>query len=231
ISHNLVRQDLPEDNSSEVLHYLYNPYEPGHPDILAICERIKAKYPALARMARNMLTIPIAGVGVERLFNMARDIIYYRRNRFRPQTIENIMILKRTQWFTQGRTNELLPADKATLNAWKEDMMNDRETQAALTPLADGWIDLTQEDDELDDAEPIPSTQWIGSGCESDSSQSDWEVADPDHGVFGSRMPRPQQTTQTQDEDTLPTANVEVRIPRKTRLSGVQSQHNLALRP
>jgi len=32
---------------------------------------------------------------------MTRDVIIYRRNRFREHTIKNIMIIKRTNWFAR----------------------------------------------------------------------------------------------------------------------------------
>ena len=39
-----------------------------------------------------MLTILVIGAGVERLFNTARDICYYRRGRMKAETIEELML-------------------------------------------------------------------------------------------------------------------------------------------
>ena len=45
-------------------------------------------------MARDTLAVPASGVGVERLFNMARDICHYRRSRLKAETISKLMIMK-----------------------------------------------------------------------------------------------------------------------------------------
>jgi hypothetical protein len=46
-------------------------------------------------MAKDVLTILVSDVGVERLFSMTRDVVIFRRNQFHEATIENIMILKK----------------------------------------------------------------------------------------------------------------------------------------
>ncbi|KAJ5316459.1 hypothetical protein N7476_006766 [Penicillium atrosanguineum] len=50
------------------------------------------KYPTLARVARDIFSIPATGAGVERLFNSARDIYYYRRGRLNSTTIQDLMM-------------------------------------------------------------------------------------------------------------------------------------------
>jgi pyruvate/2-oxoacid:ferredoxin oxidoreductase beta subunit len=45
-------------------------------------------------MARDFLAVPIAGVGVERIFSLARDIVTYRRNRLKGVTIADLLIAK-----------------------------------------------------------------------------------------------------------------------------------------
>ena len=44
-------------------------------------------------MARDFLYIPVARTRVKHIFNSARDIYYYHRSRFRPDTIRALMIL------------------------------------------------------------------------------------------------------------------------------------------
>jgi hypothetical protein len=51
-------------------------------------------YPLLAQVAKDILAIPVAEVGVERVFNMAKDVIGDRRHRLAAKTIQQIMILK-----------------------------------------------------------------------------------------------------------------------------------------
>lgn len=50
------------------------------------------EFPVLARIARDILSIPASGAGVERLFNCARDICYYRRGQLKPDTIKGLML-------------------------------------------------------------------------------------------------------------------------------------------
>jgi hypothetical protein len=45
-------------------------------------------------MARDILAVPISGVGVERTFNMARDVCHYRRGQLGFSTIQKVMIIK-----------------------------------------------------------------------------------------------------------------------------------------
>jgi hypothetical protein len=45
------------------------------------------EFPILARMARDILSIPATGTGVERLFNCAHNICHYRRGQLKPSTI------------------------------------------------------------------------------------------------------------------------------------------------
>ena len=50
------------------------------------------KYPALASVARDVLSIPATGAWVERLFNSARDICHYRRGSLNATTIQDLMM-------------------------------------------------------------------------------------------------------------------------------------------
>ncbi len=46
-------------------------------------------------MIKNILSISVFDVEVERLFSMTRNVIIYRKNRFHEIIIENIMIFKK----------------------------------------------------------------------------------------------------------------------------------------
>jgi hAT family dimerisation domain. len=50
-------------------------------------------------LARDILSIPATGAGVERLFNTARDICHYRRGRMKSETIQELMMYLCTSRF------------------------------------------------------------------------------------------------------------------------------------
>lgn len=57
------------------------------------------EFPVLASLARDVLTTPATGSGVERLFNSARDICHYRRGSLKPKTIRDLMMFMCTSKF------------------------------------------------------------------------------------------------------------------------------------
>ena len=56
-----------------------NPIESDDRGILSVQKSIKPQFPGLSVMARDLLYIPLASVGVERVFNFTRDMCDYRR--------------------------------------------------------------------------------------------------------------------------------------------------------
>jgi hypothetical protein len=55
-------------------------------------------------MARDILAIPISSVGAERVFNIGRDVIHYRRGNMNAKTIRDVMIAKdrnRGKWVAE----------------------------------------------------------------------------------------------------------------------------------
>jgi hypothetical protein len=68
--------------------------------------------PALAGLARDILTIPATGAGVERLFNSARDVCHYRRGSLKPTTIQELMMYMFTSKF------EMLDEERLLLNEY-----------------------------------------------------------------------------------------------------------------
>lgn len=57
------------------------------------------RFPTIAALARDVLSFPAIGAGVERLFNTARDIYHYRRGRMKSRTIEDLMMFLCTTRF------------------------------------------------------------------------------------------------------------------------------------
>jgi hypothetical protein len=60
-------------------------------DPLSFWKAHKAEYPVLAKLARDILSIPATGAGVERLFNSAHDICHCRRGSLNATTIQDPM--------------------------------------------------------------------------------------------------------------------------------------------
>ncbi len=54
----------------------------------------KAQYFIIALMTKNVLTVSFSKVDVERLFNITRDVIIYRRDCLNLNTIEAIIMIK-----------------------------------------------------------------------------------------------------------------------------------------
>jgi hypothetical protein len=54
----------------------------------------------LSRLARDLLSVPATGAGVERLFNSARDICHYRRGSLHEVTIQDLMMYMCSEKFT-----------------------------------------------------------------------------------------------------------------------------------
>ncbi|CAG8243499.1 unnamed protein product [Penicillium salamii] len=59
----------------------------------------QSRFLAIAALTRDALSFPATSVGVERLFNTARDICHYRRGRMKSKTIEDLMMFLCTSRF------------------------------------------------------------------------------------------------------------------------------------
>jgi hypothetical protein len=81
-------------------------------DLLGWWKANECTYPRLARVAKDILSVPIAQVGVERVFNTAKDLIGDRRHRLAAQTIRKTMLLKHS--ISQELDNAVLPIEACT---------------------------------------------------------------------------------------------------------------------
>ena len=82
-------------NASEISKYLNAPLVSlNQGDPLPWWKANADEFPTLSRMARDILSIPLTSVSVERVFSTARDVIPYRRNRLSPTMIEKLLIAK-----------------------------------------------------------------------------------------------------------------------------------------
>ncbi|KAG0154764.1 hypothetical protein PDIDSM_332 [Penicillium digitatum] len=97
--HNLLRPKSPKAKpvGDEITQYLDGDVVDSEP--LPFWRENHSRFPAIASLARDILTIPATGAGVERLFNTARDICHYRRGRMKAETIEELMLFLCTSRF------------------------------------------------------------------------------------------------------------------------------------
>jgi hAT family C-terminal dimerisation region len=91
-------------------------------DPLKVWPLLESSYPELSLMAKDILAVPASGVGVEREFNQARDVITFRRCRLTPSLTEDLMMVKHF---------ESQPDSKAKLL----DIVRKTETQGNLVAL------------------------------------------------------------------------------------------------
>ena len=139
----------------------------------------------LASLARDVMSIPATGAGVERLFNSARDICHYRRGSLQPKTIRDIMLWMCTTRFdlqeqkrlllqeylshqeiaAASEANETRDESFEPISDTEEDDVQplDRESLPQYcTTMADleGMEGIDHDEDDNDDANlPLPDTQ------------------------------------------------------------------------
>ena len=78
---------------SQLTKYLSG-YPGDHENPLEAWKDLQSELVLVADMARDVLAVPISSVGVERTFNMARDICSYRRGHLNAESIRQLMMVK-----------------------------------------------------------------------------------------------------------------------------------------
>ena len=108
-------------------------------------------------MARDVLSIPATGAGVERLFNSARDICHYRRGSLNPTTIQELMLYMCTSRFEVEE--EDLALMKQYLSNEEQQALDEekdaQQLQDILEPISD------DEEDDLTVIQGQPATQQL----------------------------------------------------------------------
>jgi hypothetical protein len=93
----------------------------------------------LSRLARDLLSVPATGAGVERLFNSARDICHYRRGSLHEATIQDLMMYMCSEKFTL-ESHQLSGMEKPMENESQEALEEDEPLKANeedLAPISD----------------------------------------------------------------------------------------------
>ena len=105
------------------------------------------EYPVLAKMARDILSIPASGAGVERLFNCARDVCHYRRGNLKAETIKELMLHLCSSKFELEQSE--IEIAKEYLSAGEAAMID--QARKPIPPLTD--LEPISDNDEEDDQE------------------------------------------------------------------------------
>ncbi|CEJ58345.1 hypothetical protein PMG11_07004 [Penicillium brasilianum] len=185
-------EELSKSEDDEIARYLARGIERQKPR--AFWKEHEHEFPILARMARDILSIPASGAGVKRLFNYARDICHYRRGQLKPSTIRELMLHQfATNFEVEQKEMEVikehLSAGEAALLDQARKPMPQLET---LEPISDN----EEEDQELS----IEDTQLI----ESYDENSDGGRADGSKQLQCKRSKRRLSEAFDGDDDGLP---------------------------
>jgi hAT family C-terminal dimerisation region len=111
--------------------------------------------PTLARVARDIFSIPATGAGVERLFNSARDVYHYRRGSLNATTIQDIIMFRCISSF-DFKDEEDTTLDDPVLTPAERQEMEERQEADLPRPSADPISD-DEEDEDGEDHDNSPS--------------------------------------------------------------------------
>lgn len=167
------------------------------------------EFPVLASLARDVLSIPATGAGVERLFNSARDVCHYRRGSLKPKTIQDIMMFMCTSRF------EIAEDRRVLINEY----LSHEEIQAAQE----------EKDTRANDLEPISDDDEDEDGDEDEDAVSNNAVSDdiqptvqpPSGRALGKRRKstasEPEEKEQDNEDSDLPLPEIQHRVSGRVR--------------
>ncbi len=110
--------------------------------------------PGLAQMAKDFLSVPISGVGVERAFSKGRLVCHYLRNQLYPETIKRLMIL-RQHWGLAQKDKSHLEGErvKATVADKDSHMYGQKDFDIALR------AEISDDDEAVSTQNPVLPTR------------------------------------------------------------------------
>uniref|UniRef100_A0A8R7PYM1 AC transposase n=1 Tax=Triticum urartu TaxID=4572 RepID=A0A8R7PYM1_TRIUA len=94
-----VESTSSHEERSELELYLAEPAKRlnENVNILDFWSKSAARYPQLARMARDILAVPVSSVASESAFSLSKKVITPNRNSLKPKTVEALMCLQ--DWY------------------------------------------------------------------------------------------------------------------------------------
>ena len=97
VSQNQLLEELIKLDNDEIAQYLTRGIERQKPRLFQ--KEYEKSFLTLARIVRDILSIPASGTGIKRLFNCACDICYYRYGQLKPSIICGLMLYQFTTNF------------------------------------------------------------------------------------------------------------------------------------
>lgn len=110
------------------------------------------EFPALSRLARDILSVPATGAGVERLFNSARDICHYRRGSLKPETIRDLMMFMCTSKFDLEDDQRMLMNEYLSHQERQTAKEEKNTKETTFDPISDN-----DEEEDLASTQPQPT--------------------------------------------------------------------------
>lgn len=147
----------------------------------------------LSRLARDLLSVPATGAGVERLFNSARDICHYRRGSLNESTIQDLMMYMCSEKFNLD-SQQLSSLEKSPIESSQETL----EEKEALNAIDEDFDPIS--DDEEITCEAIEDHAVAGEGADqfgivvtesSPVNDHEQEVSEEEHDDEGPLLPPP----------------------------------------
>lgn len=187
----------------ELSRYLNSPIvllEDGNP--LPWWQANEERFPTLAIMAKDILSVPIASVSTERAFSMARDVIPYRRNRLGPQMIRALMLAK--AWDNDFMEFGASTADSDEYPCEEDESDSEREGNEIFGDFADiEYMTYTN---------PRPPVgDWVSSSEDEDGEGSAGEESDETVPPAGAEVPQVRCSLRKRGSGNLAQAVVEAK--------------------
>ncbi|KAG0156602.1 hypothetical protein PDIDSM_3783 [Penicillium digitatum] len=157
------------------------------------------------RIARDILSIPASGAGVERLFNCARDICHYRRGQLKPSTIRGLMLHQFATNFDLRQ--EELEIIKEHLSQSEAALLD--QTRRSLPQLE--VLEPISDNEEEDQETGLEATQHTESG----DNDSDDDRAERCRRAKG-KQPQKRPCEAVEEDDELPEMLVDGSIPSRS---------------
>jgi hypothetical protein len=156
-------------------------------DPLAYWSEHHKGYPILARMARDTLSIPATGAGVERMFNYARDICHYRRGSLKDVIIGKLMMYMCTARFESAAELHQFACEIAGTKSLEVQISEDFEIESLISDSEEDGLDMEGDSgDEAKDGErereAVPPSFAPGSPLNriASSDESEIELPNPE---------------------------------------------------